>query len=265
MSDATLPILPTAVIKPGGLRLVGLQAGLLVALGLVWEYILAPLIGVNWISRPSEIYGHLAQWVANGDLVWHLQATLAAAFAGYGIGAVAALAAAFLLGSSRRADDISRPFVTAGYSFPKEAVAPIFIIFFGVALGSKVALAAISVFFIVYQNAISGVRMVDRDLRNVMRVMGAGPWGLFRLVVAPAAAPWIFTGLRLSVRYAFTAVIFGEMLSGNRGLGYLVKYAANLFDAAGVFAALASVMVVSVGLTLALQGVERSFNRWRVR
>jgi NitT/TauT family transport system permease protein len=67
------------------------------------------------------------------------------------------------------------------------------------------------------------------------------------------------------VRYAFTAVIFGEMLSGNRGLGYLVKYAANLFDAAGVFAALASVMVVSVALTLALQAVERGFNRWRLR
>ena len=265
MSDAALPILPTSVIKPGGLRLISLQLGLIVAIGLIWEYILAPLIGVNWISRPSEIYGHLAHWAGNGDLVWHLQATLAAALSGYAIGAVAGLALAFLLGSSRSADDISRPFITAGYSFPKEAVAPIFIIFFGVALGSKVALAAISVFFIVYQNAISGVRLVDRDLRNVMRVMGAGKWCLFRMVVAPAAAPWIFTGLRLSVRYAFTAVIFGEMLSGNRGLGYLVKYAANLFDAAGVFAALTSAMVVSVALTLALQAAERAFNRWRLR
>jgi NitT/TauT family transport system permease protein len=260
---AATPILPVNAISPGTLRLrlVISQLILLIAIGLAWEYLLAPLIGVNWISRPSEIYDRLTRLIASGDLLWHLQATLTAAFIGYAIGGAAALASAFLIGSSVAADDVSRPFVTAGYSFPKEAIAPVFIIFFGIGLGPKIALAALSVYFIVYQNAIAGVRLVDPDLTRVMRIMGANRVQLFTLVIAPASAPWIFTGLRLAVRYAFTAVIFGEMLSGNRGLGYLVKYAANLFDAAGVFAALASVMLVSVALTATLQAVERTVGR----
>jgi len=241
----------------------GLQSGLIIIIGLLWQFVLGPLIGENWVSKPSQIYDRLAVWTASGDLWWHLQATLGAAAAGYGLGAIAALLLAFLLGSSSFADNVSRPFITAGYSFPKEAIAPVFIILFGIGLGSKIALATLAVFFIVYQNVIGGVRMVDRDLRNVMRVMGAGRFQLFALVVAPMAAPWIFTGLRLSVRYAFTAVIFGEMLSGNRGLGYVVKYAANQFDAAGVFAALTAVMLVSVSMTLLLKRIEEILNRWR--
>ena len=246
------------------LALLVLQAGLVVSIGIAWEYVLAPFIGVNWISAPSLVYERLCEWTANGDLLWHLQATLVATSVGYALGAALALAIALPIGLSRTTDDVSRPFVTGGYSFPKEVIAPVFIICFGVGLGAKIALATISVFFIVYQNAITGVRRVDPDLQNVMRIMGAGRLRLFSLVVLPASAPWIFTGLRLSVRYAFTAVIFGEMLSGNRGLGYLVKYSANLFDAAGVFAALASVMVVSVGLTLVLQAGQRHLDRWRL-
>lgn len=264
-ADTVVPAAPARLPRSGGsipLRLT-LQIGLILAIGLLWQFVLGPLIGINWVSKPSLIYDRLAEWIANGDLWWHVQATLTAAFFGYVLGGAAALALAFVIGCSPFADNVSRPFITAGYSFPKEAIAPLFIILFGIGLGSKVALASIAVFFIVYQNAIAGVRMVDRDLRNVMLVMGAGPRQLFSLVVAPMAAPWIFAGLRLSVRYAFTAVIFGEMLSGNRGLGYLVKYAANLFDASGVFAALTAVMLVSVTLTLTLKKLESAFNRWR--
>lgn len=241
------------------------QIALVLVVGLLWQFLLGPLIGVNWVSKPSLIYDRLANWIGNGDLWFHLQATFVAAFFGYGLGAAAALGMAFLLGSSSYSDNISRPFITAGYSFPKEVIAPVFIIMFGIGLAPKVALAAVAVFFIVYQNTISGVRTVDRDLRNVMLVMGAKRWQLFSLVVVPGAAPWIFTALRLAVRYAFTAVIFGEMLSGNRGLGYLVKYSANLFDAAGVFAALTAVMLVSVTVTLSLQNLERLSNRWRLQ
>jgi len=261
-SMATPSVTPTNSWAPALNRLT-LQAGLIIAIGLLWQFVLGPLIGENWVSKPSLIYDRLSTWIANGDLWWHLQATLGAAAAGYALGAAAALLFAFLLGSSPFADNVSRPFITAGYSFPKEAIAPVFIILFGIGLGSKIALATLAVFFIVYQNAIGGVRMVDRDLRNVMRIMGAGRMQLFALVVAPMAAPWIFTGLRLSVRYAFTAVIFGEMLSGNRGLGYLVKYAANLFDASGVFAALTAVMLVSVSMTMLLKRLEETLNRWR--
>lgn len=252
----------SAAWSPALARLVP-QIGLVIAIGLLWQFVLGPLIGENWISTPSQVYDRLAAWTISGDLWWHLQATLGAAAAGYALGAVAALLLAFLLGSSPFADNVSRPFITAGYSFPKEAIAPVFIILFGIGMGSKIALATLAVFFIVYQNVIGGVRMVDHDLRNVMRIMGAGRLQLFALVVAPMAAPWIFTGLRLSVRYAFTAVIFGEMLSGNRGLGYLVKYAANQFDTAGVFAALTAVMLVSVSMTLLLKRLEEILNRWR--
>ena len=263
-SDLTLP----AVKQQGKLRrrvsLSIKQIGLIVALVVFWQYVLAPVAGPNWVGQPSLIADKLAGWIRSGDLFWHLGATLASASMGYAIGTAAAVVFACLLGSSRQADLVSRPFVTAGYSFPKEVIAPVFIIFFGIGLGSKIALASISVFFIVYQNAVSGVRAVDRDLINVMRVMGASRAEVFRLVVLRAAAPWTLTGMRIAVRYAFTAVIFGEMLSGNRGLGYLIKYQANLFEASGVFAALLAVCVVSIVLTMVLQWLERLGDAWRL-
>ncbi|MFT4066665.1 ABC transporter permease [Paraburkholderia sp.] len=240
------------------------QAALMALIVLLWQYVLAPVAGTNWVGQPSLVVEKLAAWIANGDLLWHLAATLESAAVGYSIGASAAILLAVVIGSSYRLDAVSRPFVTAGYSLPKEVIAPVFIILFGIGLGAKIALASISVFFIVYQNAVSGVRLVDRDLVNVMRVMGAGRLQVFFLVTLRSAAPWTLTGMRIAGRYAFTAVIFGEMLSGNRGLGYLIKYQANLFEASGVFAALLSACIVSTLLTTALQALERLADAWRM-
>jgi NitT/TauT family transport system permease protein len=263
-SDIVLPPVRRAGAFRTRVSLLLKQIALVAVVIAFWQYVLAPLAGVNWVGQPSLIVDKLLDWISNGDLFWHLTATLESAAAGYVIGTISAVVLATLLGSSYRSDAISRPFVTAGYSFPKEVIAPVFIILFGIGLGSKIALASISVFFIVYQNAISGVRLVDRDLINVMRIMGAGRFEVFFLVTLRSAAPWTLTGMRIAGRYAFTAVIFGEMLSGNRGLGYLIKYQANLFEASGVFAALLAACVVSTMLTLALQALERLADAWRM-
>jgi NitT/TauT family transport system permease protein len=228
-----------------------------------WEYILSPIIGDYWISRPSRIYASVLSLIMSGDLWWHLSATLSAALLGYSIGVVSAVIFAFLAGLNAKIGKIASPYVTAGYSFPKEAVAPLFIILFGIGIGSKVALAIAAVFFIVYQNTLTGVLEVDRDLINVLKISGANRIQLFFLVVAPSSSSWIFSGMRVAIRYAFTAVIFGEMLSGNRGLGFLIKYAANMFNATGVFAGLSIVMIASVFMTIILQKLEQFVDRWR--
>lgn len=239
------------------------QLGIFVFLILFWEYFLSKIIGEYWISRPSRIFDVLLVWIKSGDLWWHLSATLTSALLGYGIGVIVAVFLAFIAGLNRKVGNVAAPYVTAGYSFPKEAIAPLFIILFGIGIGSKVALAVAAVFFIVYQNTLTGVRDVDKDLMNVLKIAGADSRQLFLLVVAPSAASWIFSGMRVAIRYAFTAVIFGEMLSGNRGVGFLIKHAANMFNATGVFAGLSIVMIVSVFMTLVLQRFETIMDRWR--
>jgi NitT/TauT family transport system permease protein len=154
--------------------------------------------------------------------------------------------------------------VTAFYVFPRETVAPIFIIFLGLGLAPKIALSAFAVFFVVYINALAGARQVDKDLMNVMRVSGASRWHLFEIVIVPATIPWIFTGMRIAIRFAFTNTLFGEMLSGNRGLGFVIRAAANNMEASEVFAGILVVMVVNVLLGVALQRAERFATRWKI-
>jgi NitT/TauT family transport system permease protein len=173
-----------AAIKTGLLRLLPGIA----FLGF-WQWASGRLIRPIYVSRPTDIAARLVQMFASGEIWPNLATTGQEILLGYLIGVAFGIAAGYLLGRRPRLAAIIEPYFMAFYGIPKVALAPLFVIWFGIGIWSKVALAATMVFFLVFYMVFAGVRAVDRELVNLARVMGAGERQLGRHVYLPAAAP----------------------------------------------------------------------------
>jgi len=234
----------------------------LLALVAVWQ-LLSSLLGTYWIASPFGVLARLVAGVLSGELLRHTGYTLGEAVAGFLIGALPAAVLPFVLRRSPIVSAILDPFMVGGYGAPKLALAPLFILWFGVGIASKIALVAITVFFIVYFSAQAGVRALDTRLVQMAKVVGAGEWHLARHIVFPGAVPYIFTGLRIAMPYSIGGAVIAELISSNRGLGYLVQLGAMNFDTTGVFAALvATTGIVFLG-NWSVNALERRLLRWR--
>jgi len=230
----------------------------------IWETFSGTVIPKFWISSPSAIAGVLGRWIADGSLFHHIAATLTEMSAGYVLGAAAGIGCGLCLGFLPYIERVTAPFVSALYALPKIALAPLFVILFGIELESKIVLVVSTVFFLLLYNTLDGVRDIDRDLVEALEVMGATRGEIVRKALIPATLPWIFTGLRIAVRYAFTAAILGELMASNEGIGYLIEAAAGDYNTAGVYAAVFVLVAFSVLLTEMLTRTEASTLRWRV-
>jgi NitT/TauT family transport system permease protein len=198
----------------------------------------------------GEIYPHL--WVTGQELVL-----------GYVIGVAGGVFGGYALGRSPRLARIFEPYVMAFYGIPKIALAPLFIIWFGIGIGSKVALASIMVFFLVFYNVFAGVRSVDRELVNLTLVMGANQRQLTYHVFLPAAAPFVMLGMRLAIPYSVIGVIVGEFTSSIQGLGLFIHEASSTYDPAGVFAGIVILLGFVTTANIIAGAIERRLLRWR--
>lgn len=244
----------------------GLIVARLVIIGailLAWELLSGTLLPPFWFSSPSAIAGRLVIWLDDGTLWRHLEATLTAMIAGYVIGCAIGIAGGLLLGFMPFVQRVLTPYLSGLYALPKIALAPLFIILLGIDIESKIALVAITVFFLLLYSTIDGVRDVDRDLVQALNLMGATRREIAQKVLVPATLPWVFTGMRIAVRYALTAAILGEVIGANRGIGYLIEASAGQYNATGVFAAVLVLVVCCVGLTELLTRAERSTDKSR--
>jgi NitT/TauT family transport system permease protein len=252
----------TRLATPLGLTL-GRTLILLALVG-VWEAASGTLIPKFWVSSPSAIIAVLGRWSADGSLFHHIAATLTEMGSGYVIGAAAGIGCGLCLGFLPYVERVTAPFVAALYALPKIALAPLFVILFGIELESKIVLVASTIFFLLLYNTLDGVRDIDRDLVQALEVMGATRGEIVRKALVPATLPWIFTGLRIAVRYAFTAAILGELMASNEGIGYLIEASAGDYNTAGVYAAVFVLVALSVLFTELLTRTEASTLRWRV-
>jgi NitT/TauT family transport system permease protein len=261
-ADSPAPAWRARLATPLGLML----GRILILLSLVgiWEAVSGTVIPKFWVSSPSAIVGVLGRWIADGSLFHHIAATLTEMSAGYAIGAAAGIGCGLCLGFLPYIERVTAPFVSALYALPKIALAPLFVILFGIELESKIVLVVSTVFFLLLYNTLDGVRDIDRDLVEALEVMGATRGEIVRKALIPATLPWIFTGLRIAVRYAFTAAILGELMASNEGIGYLIEAAAGDYNTAGVYAAVFVLVAFSVLFTELLTRTEASTLRWRV-
>lgn len=242
----------------------GLRAVVLIGAVLLWELASGRLIDTYFISRPMDVADELWSLIASGSLLINTVATLQEAATGYLIGGVLAIFLGFVLGRVRILGETFDPFITAFFSIPKLALAPLIILWFGIGFESKVVLSALLTFYMTFWNTYAGVQKVDADLLNVVRVMGASRWQLIREVTFPASIGWILVGLRMSVPYALMGAVVGEIMAGNKGLGYLVQASANQFNTAGVFAVLFVLAVIGSIVNQLVVALGRRSQRWSV-
>lgn len=243
----------------GGIAAVGI--GFL----LFWQFGIGYIVNQRYISTPVEVAGSLVERFGSGDLPRHIGATMIAAGGGYLIGIAVGLVGAFALLMTRRGYEVLEPFLLAFYSIPKIALAPLFIMWFGLALTPKLLLAGLMVFFIVFMNTVAGVRAVDRGLVDVARVLGAGRLQLIRRILIPAAAPSIMAAIRVTFARAMVGAILAEFIASREGLGYMIVRAARQFDIATVFAGVVVIAVLVMVVNTAIRLVEARLFPWASR
>jgi NitT/TauT family transport system permease protein len=218
-------------------------------------------------GRPSGIWEQLVTWVrdgtAQGPLWQQIVATLEEAVLGFFIGVALGVIFGVVLGTNRFLADILSPYIKAGNSIPRVALAPIFVIGLGLGMQSKVALSAVLVFFIVFFNAFQGVREVDRNLLANARILGANQRKISTEVIIPSALTWIIASLHTSFSFALVGAVVGEFIGGIEGLGLMIQTAGANFNINGVFAALAILAAVSLTAEAFITRLENRLIRWR--
>jgi NitT/TauT family transport system permease protein len=183
---------------------------------------------------------------------------------GFVIGSVGGAILGVWLGVSPFASRLLNPYLNALNALPKVALAPLFVLWFGLGIESKIALAAVLVLFLVFLNTFAGVREVDQDLIDGARMMRATRTQVIFKVIIPSAMSWVFAGLKIAMPYALIGAVLGEMIAANRGLGYLVQFSGAQFDSAGVFAVLFVIALLAVALNFLVEIVQHRMERWRI-
>ena len=226
-----------------------------------------PIIDPFFWGQPSGIWNQLVTWVmqgtAQGPLLEQIGVTLWEAVLGFAIGAVLGIIFGVVLGRNRFLADILGPYVKALNSIPRVALAPLFAIALGLDIQSKVALAAVLVFFIVFFNAFQGVREVDRNLLANARILGASPTRITTSVILPSAMTWIFASLHTSFSFALVGAVVGEYVGAIHGIGLMVQTAGANYNTNGVFAALVILAAIALISEALITVLERRLLRWR--
>ncbi len=242
-----------------------LQIVFLVAVFASWE-ISAVYFGTDfWTSRPSAIARELVSW-ANSGLLWtDLKLTLMEAGVGFVIGSVFGGLVGFVLGWVKRLGDFFEPFILSIYTLPKIALAPLFVLWFGIGAINKIMFSAMLVFFMVFFTTFQGTRQVDRELVENARLLGANNFGLWTKIAIPYSAVWVFTGIRIGLPYSLIGAIVGEFVAAEAGVGFRIKESTAFFNTAGVFAGLIVLMAISLLLLGVLKLIERRALRWQTQ
>jgi sulfonate transport system permease protein len=216
-----------------------------------------------FFSTPVAVAKQIWTWFVQGTIWYHLWVTLLESILAFAIGALAALIIGFWFARKPRLAAVFDPYIKAANALPRVVLAPIFTLWFGLGIWSKVALGVTLVFFIVFFNVYQGVREVNETVLSNARMLGMSERQLLRHVYMPSALSWVFSSLHTSVGFAVVGAVVGEYLGAAAGLGYLIQQAEGVFDVAGVFAGMfvlaAFVLVIDWIVTI----IERRLLVWR--
>jgi NitT/TauT family transport system permease protein len=240
------------------------RAILLGAFLLLWEVATRRAwVDPFFVSQPTVLAAQIAEWLGTGFIVRHLLVTLEETIIGFVLGTLLGVAVGFLFAHSERVALIFDPLMVALNAMPRVVLAPLFILWFGLGLLSKVVMVISLVFFVVFFSTYTGIREVDRDLVNNARILGASPRHMIRHVLLPSALTWIFASLRTSVGFALIGAVVGEYLGAHEGMGWVISYAESMFNATGVLAGLLVLMAAVIAIDLGLQRLDARFSYWK--
>ena len=233
------------------------------ALGLWQALVSLKVLDPFFVSRPTDIALRVFAWVAGGTIWRHLATTLEESLLGLLIGSAMGISLGFSLGRSPLLARVFDPYIKMLNAVPRVVLAPLFLLWFGLGIWSKVALAVTLVFFVMFFSTYQGVRDADRVLIDNVRMLGATERQLVRHVLIPSALTWIFSSLQTSLGFAMVGAVVGEYLGSTRGLGYVISQAEGTFDTTGVFAGMTVLGIVVVIVSAAVTRLERWLLRWK--
>ncbi|HEX7436557.1 MAG TPA: ABC transporter permease [Caldimonas sp.] len=263
------------MLKPrqGNLRI--WQIGLLVAIFMLWHVLTTPGLVPTFVfendrqaafffGEPLKIFGRIWDWFfAHADIYQHLWVTLLETVLAFALGTALGLACGLWLALSPLAAAIADPYIKALNSMPRVILAPIFAVWFGLGVASKVALGVTLVFFIVFFNVYQGVKEVSPVVLASARMLGASQRQLLRHVYLPSATSWVFSSLHTSVGLAFVGAVVGEYLGSSRGVGYLILQAEGAFDINTVMAGILVLTAFALLLDALVGRLEVRLMKWQ--
>jgi len=241
------------------------QLALGITLLALWQTLVSvQVLDPFFVSRPSDIGARIVRWITSGTLWGHLAVTLEESLLGLIAGAALGVSLGFLFARSPFLARVLDPYIKMLNAVPRVVLAPLFLLWFGLGIWSKVALAVTLVFFVMFFNTYQGVRDADPVLIDNVRMLGATERQLVRHVLIPSALTWIFSSLQTSLGFAMVGAVVGEYLGATRGLGYVISQAEGTFDTTGVFAGMTVLGIVVVIVSAGVTRLERWLLRWKL-
>jgi len=265
------------LIKPRSQTLWLWQVGLLLALFLFWHLMTVPGLippmmfaderqAAFFFGEPLKIFARIWSWfVRDADIYQHLGVTLAETLMAFAVGSALGLAGGLWLALAPMASALLEPYIKAFNAMPRIILAPIFSVWFGLGMGSKVALGVTLVFFIVFFNVYQGVKEVSPVVLANARMLGASQRQLLRQVYLPSATSWVFSSLHTSVGLAFVGAVVGEYLGSSQGVGYLILQAEGSFDINTVMAGILVLTAFALVLDEMVGRIESHLMKWQPR
>jgi len=218
-----------------------------------------------FFGRPLQVIKVVVEWFTSGKIYPHLAVTLWETLLAFAIGSILGLGVGLWLALSPTASSVAEPYITALNAMPRVILAPIFAVWFGLGVLSKVALGVTLVFFIVFFNVYQGVKEVSPVVLANARMLGASRRQLLRSIYLPSATSWVFSSLHTSVGMAFVGAVVGEYLGSAKGVGYLILQAEGVFDINTVIAGIVVLTVFALLLDFVVTKIEARLLVWRPR
>ena len=229
----------------------------------VWEAAgRAEMLDPMYVPNPSRIGAAIVELFSDGRIWPHLEATFTAALGGLALGIAVGILLGVVAALVPFIAELLEPVMTVLNAIPRVILAPLFVIWFGIGLASKVALSFILVAVLIFFTVFTGIRQVDRKLVERVVTLGGDRWSLVRHVYLPSVAAWVLGNLKIAVGFAFTGVCVGEFVAATRGLGYLLSFAQSTYNAALMFALILLILVVVLLIFGVAGRLEKYLLRW---
>ncbi|MDR7568438.1 MAG: ABC transporter permease [Armatimonadota bacterium] len=252
-----------------GVWVTALRAGFAGTVLLTWALLSGDLIA-GWrampralLPSPTEVVGGLVAYARSGDLAGDALYTLSEAAAGLLLAIVTGVVVGMLFAYVRLLGQAAEPLMVALNAMPRYALAPLFVVWFGLGMASKVALVFFAVFFVVFFNVYQGVQTIDRNWVRGIEVMGGGTREIARYVLLPYVVSWVVAALRTSIGVSLGVAVVGEFVGSVQGLGYRMVISVGVLDTPRTFAIVVILAVVGYGMVTLAGVVERRLLRWQ--
>ena len=239
------------------------QFAALAVLLVLWEGAgYAGMLNPLYMPTPTQIWGAFVDLFGSGRIWPHIEATFTAALAGLALGIVVGISLGVLAALIPPVAELLEPVMLLLNAIPRVILAPLFVIWFGIGLGSKVALAFILVSVVIFFTVFTGIRQVDRKLVERIVTLGGSRIDLLRQVYLPSVAAWVLGNLKVAVGFAFTGAVVGEFVAASRGLGYLLSFAQSTYNASLMMALVLLIMAVVLVIFAVAGRLEKRLLRW---